>query len=58
MTEPRQRRPVGAEQEHRLDQIAARLLDRQRRQFRIIKRALAHHPVDGKRQLPGDLLER
>jgi hypothetical protein len=58
MTKPRQRRPVGAEQEHRLDQVAARLLDRQRRQFRIIERALAHHPVDGKRQLPGNLLER
>src|SRR5690606_22720718 len=49
---------VGAQQEHRLDQVAARLLDGERRKFGIVERTLAHYAVDGERQLPGDLLER
>ena len=53
--EARQGGAIGADQEDRLDQIAARLLDRQRGKVGIVKRPLGHHPVDGQRQLLADL---
>ena len=56
--EARQRGAEGAHQEDRLDHVAARLLDRERRQLAIVERAFAHHAVDGERELLGDLGER
>ena len=56
--EARQRRAEGAHQEDRLDQVAARLLDRERRELAVVERAFGHDPVDRKRELLGDLLER
>ena len=56
--EARQRRAEGAHQEDRLDQVAARLLDGERRQFAVVERALAHDAVDGERKLLGDLGQR
>ena len=41
-----------------LDQIAARLLDRQRRQIGVIQRAFGHHPVHRQPQLLADLRHR
>ena len=49
--EARQRRAVGPQQEDRFDQVAARLLDRQRRECAVVERSLGHHPVDRERQL-------
>ena len=48
--EARQRGAEGADQEDRLDQIAARLLDGERRELAVIERAFAHDAVDGERQ--------
>ena len=56
--EARQRGAEGAHQEDRLDQVAARLLDRERRQFAVVQRALGHDAVDAERELLGDLGER
>ena len=53
--EARQGGAVGAQQEDRLDHVAARLLDRERRQLRIVERAFAHHPGDAEAQLLLDL---
>ena len=53
--DPRQGRAIGTQQEDRLDQIAARLLDGERRQAAIVERALGHHAVDRQRQLLVDL---
>ncbi|MND68203.1 hypothetical protein D3C80_596470 [compost metagenome] len=47
----RQSGTIGAQQENGLDQIAARLLDGQRRQLRIVDAALGHDPVHGQPQL-------
>ena len=58
MTKPWQCRAVGAQQKHRLDQVAPRLLDGERSEFRIVKRALAHHPVNRERQLACNLFQR
>ena len=49
--EARQRRAERAQQEDRLDQVAARLLDRERGQLAIVERTLGHHPVDCEREL-------
>ncbi len=57
VAEARQRRAIGANQEDRLDHVAARLNDGQRRQFPVVERAFAHHAVDGERQLLDDLVE-
>ena len=54
----RQGGAIGADQEDRLDQITARLFDRERRQVGIKKRALGHHPVHGQGQLLADLRDR
>ena len=56
MGEARQGGAVGAQQEGRLDQVALRLLDRQRGKLAVIERALRHHPVDRPAKLAGDLL--
>src|SRR5229473_2637765 len=51
----------GAErtdQKDRLDHVAARLLDGERREFAIIERAFSHDAIDGETKLPGDLRER
>ena len=56
--EARQRGAEGADQEDRLDQIAARLLDRERRELAVIERALAHDAVHGEAELLRDLVER
>jgi hypothetical protein len=52
-----QRGAVGADQENRLDHVAARLLDGERRELAVVERALAHYPIDRERELPGNLLE-
>ena len=57
VAEARQRGAVGAQQEDRLDQVAARLLDGQRGELAVVERALAHDAVDGERQLLADLRE-
>jgi hypothetical protein len=57
-TEPRQRGAEGADQEDRLDHVASRLLDGERRKLPVIERALAHDAVDGKAKLLGDLGKR
>ena len=41
----------GAQQEDRLDQVAARLLDREGSKRTVIERSLAHHAVDRERKL-------
>ena len=56
--EPRQRGAESANQEDRLDQIAARLLDRERCKLAVVERAFGHDAVDTERQLLGDLAER
>ena len=58
VAEARQGRAIGAQQEDRLDQIAARLLDRQRRELAVVERAFGHHAVDRQAELLVDLLER
>ncbi len=57
-TEARQRGAEGARQEDRLDQVAARLLDRERRELAVIERALGHDAVDTERELLGYLRQR
>ncbi len=52
-----ERGAVGADQEDRLDHVAARLLDGERRELAVVERALAHHPIDRERELLGNLLE-
>src|SRR5205823_14173959 len=54
----RQRGAEGAHQEDGLDQVAARLLDGQRRQFAVVQRAFGHDTVDAERKLLGDLGQR
>ena len=49
---------IGAGEKDRLDQVAARLLDRQRGDRAIVERAFAHHPIDGERKLLVDLPRR
>ncbi len=56
--EARQRGAEGANQEDRLDQVAARLLDRERGELAIIERAFRHHAIDTERKLFGDLRQR
>ena len=51
----RQRGAIGADEKHRLNQIAARLLDRKRRQIGIVKRTFCHHPVYSQCHLLTDL---
>ena len=58
VAEARQGGAVGAQQEDRLDQVAARLLDGERGQLAVVARALGHHAIDGERELLVDLLER
>ncbi len=53
-----QRRAKGTDEEDRLDEIAARLLDGERRQRRIVERALGHDAIDGEGELGADLLRR
>ncbi|MDT4806004.1 hypothetical protein FQZ97_388220 [compost metagenome] len=53
----RQGRAVGAQQEHGLDHVASRLLERQGRQLRIVERALGHDAGDGQRHLFADLVQ-
>ncbi len=55
--EARQRGAIGAQQEDRFDQIARRLLDRQRSQLRVVQRPFAHDPCYRQRQLLTDLLD-
>ena len=57
IAETRQRGAVGAHQEDRLDQVAARLHDGERRKLRVVERAFAHHPVDAEAKLLDDLVE-
>ena len=54
----RQRRAERPHQEDRLDQVAARLLDRERRKLAIVQRAFGHDAVDAERKLLGDLGQR
>jgi hypothetical protein len=56
--EARQRGAIGADQEDRLDHVAARLLDRERGDAPVVERALAHHAIDRQRQLLVDLRRR
>ena len=58
ITETRQRRAVGAEQEDRLDKIASRLLHGERCKLRIVEGALAHGAIDREGELIADLLGR
>ena len=58
IAEARQGRAVGAQQEDRLDQIAARLLDGERGQRAVVAGALGHDAVDGETELLVDLVER
>ena len=51
----RQRGAVSAQQERRLQRVAFRLLERQRRQFLIADATLRHHPRQRQRQVPADL---
>ncbi len=46
-----QRGAIGTQQKDRLDQIAAGLFNRQRRQFRIVNPAFGHHPIHRQSQL-------
>ena len=46
---------IGAQQERGLDQVALRLLDRQRGEFTVVQRPLGHHPVDRATELLLDL---
>ena len=52
-----ERGAVGADQENRLEHVAARLFDGERCELSVIERALAHHTVDRERELFGNLLE-
>src|SRR4029453_10555008 len=56
--EARQGRSEGADQEDGLDHVAARLLQRQRRQLAVIERSLRHDPIDAEAELLGYLRER
>src|SRR5882672_7162107 len=56
--EARQSGAERAQQENRLDQVAARLLDREGCEFAIVQRPFGHHPVDTKAELFGYLGER
>src|SRR5262249_20110351 len=56
--EARARGAKRAQEKDRFDQVSARLLDSERRQLAVVKRAFGHHAVDRKRQLLRDLLER
>src|SRR5262245_22845176 len=47
-----------AQEKDRFDQVSARLLDGERRELPVVKRALGHHAVDRERELLRDLLER
>ena len=53
--EARQRRAIGPHQEGRLDRIALRLLQRQRREIGIVERALVHDAAAGETHLLADL---
>src|SRR5258708_11912491 len=56
--EPRQGGAEGPDQEDRLDHVAARLFDRQRREFAVVERTFGHDTVDAERQLFGNLVKR
>ena len=58
VAEPGQRRAIGAQQEDRLDEIAARLLDGERGQRAVVAGAFGHHAVDRQAELLVDLRER
>ncbi len=58
VAEAGQGRAIGAQQEDRLDQVAARLLDRQCRKRAVVAGAFGHHAVDREAQLLVDLVER
>jgi hypothetical protein len=45
--EARQGGAKRADQKDRLDHVAARLLDGERREFAIVQRAFGHHAIDG-----------
>src|SRR5262245_61380802 len=47
-----------AQEKDRFDQVSARLLDGERRELPVVKRALGHHAVDRERELLRYLLER
>ncbi len=46
------------DQKDRLDHVAARLLDRERRKLAVIQRALCHDAIDAEAKLLGYLRER
>ena len=48
IAEARQRRAIGAHQEDRLDQVAARLHDGERGELAVVERALGHDAVDAR----------
>ncbi len=56
--EPGQCRPVGADQEDRLDHVATGLLDSDGREVRVVERAFRHDAVDGAAELLADLRRR
>jgi len=56
--EPRQSGAERAQQENRLDHVAAGLFYRKCREFAIIERAFGHHAIDRKAELSGNLIER
>ncbi|MNI16989.1 hypothetical protein D3C73_703450 [compost metagenome] len=58
IAEPGQGGAIGAQQEDRLDQVAARLAHGKRCKRTVIKRGLRHHPIDGKAELFGNLVDR
>src|SRR5215467_14270354 len=57
-TETWQGRAIGTQQEDRLDQVAARLLDGKCGKIWIVDGALAHHAVHGEGELLANLCSR
>ena len=53
--ETRQRRAIGAHQEGGLDDVALRLLQRERGEVLVVERALVHHAGAGQSLLLADL---
>jgi hypothetical protein len=58
IAEARQGRAIGAQQEDRLDQVAARLLDGECGQGAVVAGAFGHHAIDRQPELLVDLVQR
>ncbi len=57
IAETRQRRAIGAQEEDRLDHVAARLADGKGGKRTVVERGFGHDAVNGERQLRDDLLD-